>query len=168
MSRYFPALLLALGLAVPASTATAADPMPVPDCHGQSVKDAEGDSVNSTADSGPGVKSSDLIGGWVTYAGGKAQANIQVVELTEGEMNAGYNGISWEMGFSTGQAWTVRGFTDIAGITVFSWSEPRAITDDQTAPRKSGSTTGKLFPVSAASSRSTSRSPTWTSSPARR
>ena len=144
----FPILLLAFTLAAPASTAVAADPMPQPDCHGQSIKDAEGDSTDSSpAATGAGVPSADLIGGWVTYdpATGKAQANIQVANLTEGERNPGYTGIGWELGFTASKTFFVRGFSDDSATT-FSWGEPRAVTDDQTAPRMAGTTTGKLFP----------------------
>lgn len=143
-----PTLLLALALAAPASTATAADPMPQPDCHGKSISDAEGDSVDSSpASTGDGVPSSDIIGGWVTYdpATGKAQANIQIANLTEGERNPGFTGIGWELGFTTSKPFYVRGFSDDTATT-FSWGEPRAVTDDQTTPRLAGDTTGKLFP----------------------
>jgi hypothetical protein len=113
------------------------------------VTDKAGDSANSLEPSQAGSPSSDLTAGWISYdaAGGKATANIRVAELTLGEVDAPYNGISWEFAFTAGKgARYVRAFQDIAGITKFSWGEPRAITDDQTAPRAGGPTTGKLFP----------------------
>lgn len=128
--------------------AAAADPMPTPDCHGQQAVDPTGDSVESNTGQA-GVPSSDLTGAWVTYdpASGKAQANIQVANLTLGEMDAGYDGISWSLTFTAPKkTFEMRAFSDITGTTKYTWSEPRAVTDDQTAERLTGETTGKQFP----------------------
>jgi hypothetical protein len=147
MSRLLAATVLAALLALPV-TATAADPPPQPDCHGIQVTDKAGDSANSLDSSQAGSPSSDLTAGWITYdpGTGKSTANIRVAQLTAGEVDAPYDGISWEFAFTAGKtARYIRGFQDIAGVTKFSWGEPRAITDDQTAPRAGGPTTGKLF-----------------------
>ena len=143
-------LLLACALSVPVSLAVAADPMPTPDCHGQQVKDAAGDNQYAPP-AGPGQQgspSTDITGGWVTYdpATQKAQANIQIANLTEGEIDPGYDGVSWEFAFTSGQAWYVRAFTDLSGTTVYRYGQPKAVTDDQTAAVKTGDTTGKMFP----------------------
>ena len=143
-----PYLLLA-ALALPVAGASAADPMPTPDCHGIQVTDKSGDSVNGVNPSlGSGSPSSDLIAGWIAYdaAANKATANIQVAKLTAGEIDAPYDGISWEFQFTAGSdARYVRAFQDVSGMTKFNWGAPRAITDDQTAPSVGGTTTGKLF-----------------------
>jgi len=140
------AAIIGLTLVVAPGAAIAADPMPTPDCHGQQIRDKQGDSAD-TQTASSGVPSSDLTGGWVTYdpATGKAQANIQVDTLTLGEMDAQYDGISWEMSFKGKKSFFVRAFTDITGATAYSWGEPRAVTDDQTAARLGGTTTGKMF-----------------------
>jgi hypothetical protein len=150
MIRKTAPLLLAAALAAPAATASAADPMPTPDCHGIQVTDKTGDSVNGVDPSlGSGSPSSDLVAGWFTYdpASNKATANIQVANLTLGEVDPPYDAISWEFQFTAaGNARYVRAFEDISGATKFNWGAPRAITDDQTQPSVGGATTGKLFP----------------------
>jgi hypothetical protein len=40
----------------------------------------------------------------------------------------------------------VRAYQDVSGTVKYTWGEPRAVTDDQTAPRVGGATTGALFP----------------------
>jgi hypothetical protein len=148
MPRLLPTLVLAAVLAAPVTNAAADTPKP--DCHGTQVTDKSGDSVNSLDPTlGAGNPSSDLTAGWFTYdaASGKATANIQVANLTAGEIDAPYDGISWEFQFSAGSnARYLRGFEDISGMTKFTWGEPRAVTDDQTTPRAGGATTGTLFP----------------------
>ena len=88
-------VLIAL-LALPAATASAQEATPTPDCRGMQVTDKEGDSANAvTGDAGS--PSSDLIGGFIRYDGTKATANIQVANLTEGEVDPPYVAIGWEM-----------------------------------------------------------------------
>lgn len=146
-TRLLTALTATALLAIPVATASAATP--VPGCHGIQITDKKGDSANSLDTSQPGSPSSDLIAGWIDYdaAANKATANIQVDNLTEGEVDAPYVAIGWEMTFSTADgARYVRAYHDRAGVTKYNWGEPRAITDDQTAPRVGGETTGELFP----------------------
>src|SRR4051812_3097254 len=105
MPRLFATLCVGAVLAVP-TAASAADAMPAPDCHGIQVTDKSGDSVNSVDSSaGTGSPSSDLTAGWFTYdpASGKSTANIQVANLTAGEIDAPYDGISWEFQFTAGK-----------------------------------------------------------------
>jgi hypothetical protein len=147
MTRLLALLTIFAALAVPAS---AADPAPTPDCHGINVTDKKGDSANSLETSQTGSPSSDLIAGFLTYnpASGKAAANIQVDNLTAGEVDAPYDAISWEFSFSVdGKAPRyVRAYQDVSGMVKYNWGEPRAVTDDQTTPRAGGTTTGALFP----------------------
>jgi hypothetical protein len=140
----FPLVMLLL-LAVPVA---AADPMPTPDCHGINVTDKEGDNVETTTGN-QGSPSTDITGGWLTFdpASGKATANGRVANLTAGEVDPPHDGISWEFGFTTPSGpMYVRGFQDITGMTKWTWGEPRLVTDDQTAPRRTGTTSGALFP----------------------
>jgi hypothetical protein len=150
MNRLLLATSLAAVLALPVASAPAADPIPTPDCHGISITDKQGDSINSLDNANAGSPSSDLIAGWITYDGTsaeKAQANIQVDNLTVGEVDPPYVAVSWELAFSTpaGPRY-VRAYEDVSGSVKYNWGEPRAVTDDQTAPRVGGDTTGKLFP----------------------
>jgi len=123
--------------------------MPAPDCHGQQVTDKAGDSVNSTDGMSAGNPSSDIVGGFITYdpVSGKSFANTIVDTLTAGEVDAPYVAISWEFAFTTpaGPRF-VRAYQDLSGTVKYTWGEPRAVTDDQTAPRVGGVTTGALFP----------------------
>src|SRR3954469_23911404 len=129
MTRLLALLTLFAALAVPAS---AADPAPAPDCHGINVTDKKGDSVNSLETSQAGSPSSDLIAGFITYdpATKKAGANIQVDNLTAGEVDPPFDAISWEFAFSVdGKAPRyVRAYQDISGIVKYNWGEPRAVT----------------------------------------
>ena len=133
-------------LAVPAS---AAEPAPTPGCQGVNITDKAGDSANSLQTSQTGSPSSDLIAGFITYDPAKhtAKANIQVDNLTLGEVDPPFVGVGWEMGFTTpvGPRY-VRGYMDRSGMARYNWGEPRAVTDDQTTPRAGGPTTGALFP----------------------
>jgi hypothetical protein len=145
MSRLLALTIIFAALAIPAS---AADPAPTPDCHGIQVTDKAGDNVEATTGE-TGSPSSDLVGGFLTYdpASGKAGANIMVETLTAGEIDDPYVAISWEFAFSVdGKAGRyVRGYQDRTGMIKWTWGEPRAVTDDQTAPRVGGTTTGALF-----------------------
>jgi hypothetical protein len=145
MSRLLALTALFAVLAIPAS---AADPTPTPDCHGVQVTDKAGDSTNETTGE-TGSPSSDLVGGFLTYdpASGKAGANIMVDNLTAGEIDPPYVAISWEFGFSIDGKTPryVRGYQDRSNTVKWTWGEPRAVTDDQTAPRAGGTTTGALF-----------------------
>src|SRR3954451_11791418 len=138
MSRLLAFTAIFAALAIPAS---AADPTPTPDCHGTQVTDKAGDNVESTSGT-QGSKSSDLVGGFLTYdaGSGKAAANVIVDTLTAGEIDDPYVAISWEFGFSvdgkTGRY--VRAYQDRTGTVKWTWGEPRAVTDDQTAPRAGG------------------------------
>jgi hypothetical protein len=145
MSRLLVLTAIFAALAIPAS---AADPTPTPDCHGTQVSDKSGDNVETTTGT-TGNKSSDLIGGFLTYdpASGKAAANVIVDTLTAGEIDDPYVAISWEFGFSIDgkTARYVRAYQDRTGTVKWTWGEPRAVTDDQTTPRAGGTTTGALF-----------------------
>src|SRR4051794_21250856 len=147
MSRLLALTTIFAALAIPAS---AADPAPTPDCHGIQVTDKQGDSHNTLpgAEGEAGSPSSDLIAGFMTYdaASGKAGANIQVDNLTAGEIDAPYDAISWEFSFTVdSKPRYVRAYQDVSGTVKYNWGEPRAVTDDQTAPRVGGNTTGALF-----------------------
>ena len=134
---------LILLLAIPA-TAAAQEAAPVPDCHGITVTDKEGDSANAVSGDA-GSKTSDLIGAFIRYDGTKATANIQVAELTEGEVDPPYVAIGWEMNFNTSAgARFVRAYMDRAGIVKYTWAEPSEVGD--TSDHPGGDTTGKLFP----------------------
>lgn len=145
MSRLLALTTIFAALAVPAS---AADPAPTPDCHGVQVADKAGDNVESTSGE-TGSPSTDLVGGFLTYdpASGKAAANIIVETLTAGEIDPPYIANSWEFAFSIDGkvARYVRGYQDRTGTIKWTWGEPRLVTDDQTAPRVGGATTGALF-----------------------
>ena len=141
-------LTAAVSLALlPAGSALAAAPPP-PGCQGIQATDKAGDSANALTQE-PGSKSSDLTAGWIAYEPGsdKATANIQVVELTPGQVDPPYVAISWTFSFTTSEGPRfVRAYQDRTGTVRYSWGEPRAVTDDQTTPRKGGATTGSLFP----------------------
>lgn len=146
MHRLLCVLLLTALLALPTATASGQGAMPAPDCHGQPVTDKADDNTSPTTMT-KGNPSSDITGGFITFDGKKAQANVRVNELTAGEVDPGFVAISWEFAFSTkaGPRF-VRAYQDLTGIVKYTWGEPRAITDDQTAPRVQGTTTGALFP----------------------
>src|SRR3954454_24565353 len=95
--------LLALTILIAAATITAAfaDPAPAPDCHGIQVTDKAGDNQDQLAGAQTGSPSSDLVAGFLTFdpATGKAGANVQLDQLTEGEVDPPYDAISWEYGF---------------------------------------------------------------------
>jgi hypothetical protein len=149
MIRLSTAFTAAALLALPAASASAQGAMPTPGCYGIQVTDKAGDSLNGTDQMSAGSPSSDLIGGWIEYDAAKntGTANIQVENLTEGEIDPPYTGITWTYYFSTAAgARQIRAFQDRTGIVKYTWGEPRAITDDQTAPRVTGDTTGTLFP----------------------
>ena len=145
MSRLLALTALFAALAIPAS---AAESTPAPDCHGIQVTDKSGDSTN-TQTGETGNPSSDLVGGFLTYdpATGKAGANIMVDTLTAGEIDEPYTAISWEFSFSVDGKLEryVRGYQDRSGTIKWTWGEPRAVTDDQTAPRAGGPATGSLL-----------------------
>jgi hypothetical protein len=146
LTRLLAALVLALLLA---AAAFGADPMPAPDCHGIQITDKAGDSANAVEPSLTGNRSSDVTAAWITYdpATKKATANVRVVELTLGEVDLPFDAISWEFQFSVPSGLRyVRAYQDLTGTVKFQWAEPRAVDDDQTAPRIGGPTTGKLFP----------------------
>lgn len=153
-SRLLTALTATALLAAPAATASAQGAPPAPGCYGMHIADKAGDSTNSlmTTAGGPaqpGSPSSDLIGGWIDYdaSAHKGTANIQVDNLTEGEIDQPYVAISWEYSFNTSAgARFVRAYQDASGTVEYTWGEPRAVTDDQTTPRIAGDTTGALFP----------------------
>lgn len=148
-ARILTAIIAAGLLAIPVGDARAQGAPPAPGCYGSFATDPAGDSANALEPSQTGSPSSDLIGAFNTYdaAAHKGFVNIQVDNLTAGEVDPPYVGISWEYQFSTAAgARFVRAYQDIAGVVRYSWGEPRAITDDQTAPRVSGATTGALFP----------------------
>ena len=148
--RTLTALTAAALLAVPAATAPAQSAtMPAPGCYGSFATDPAGDSANALQPAATGSPSSDLIGGFITYdaAAHKGAVNIQVDNLTAGEVDPPFVAISWEYQVNTAAgARFVRAYQDLSGTVKYSWGEPRAITDDQTAPRVSGDTTGALFP----------------------
>src|SRR4051812_35919277 len=124
MSRLLALTAIFAALAIPAS---AADPAPTPDCHGVQVTDKAGDNTESTTGQ-TGSPSSDLIAGFMTFdpASGKIGANVQVANLTAGEIDAPYDAISWEFGFSVdGKARYVRAYEDRTGIVKYTWGEPR-------------------------------------------
>ena len=144
-SRLLTALTVTTVLAAP-TPALAQGAAPAPGCHGIQVTDKTGDNTSTTTNQ-TGSPSSDLVAGWITYDGSKAFANIQVDNLTEGEIDPPFVAIGWEfmMTTSAGPRF-VRAYHDVLGMTKYTWGEPRAITDDQTQPRVSGATTGALFP----------------------
>src|SRR3954469_7651748 len=122
VSRLIALPALAALLALPIA-AQAADPMPTPDCHGQQITDKQGDSVNSLDGTSAGSPSSDLTAGWWTFdpSSGKATADIRVANLTAGEVDPPYDGISWEYQFSVNnKALFLRAFTDVSGIAKFT------------------------------------------------
>lgn len=146
MSR-LPILIITLFAAL-AAPAAAQEAMPQPGCQGVQVTDKAGDSTN-TQTGETGSPSTDLVGGFLNYdtAAGKATANIILDTLTAGEIDPPYVANSWEFAFSVdGKNRYVRGYQDRSGTIKWTWGEPRLITDDQTAPRVGGTTTGKLFP----------------------
>ncbi|HVL95101.1 MAG TPA: hypothetical protein VM266_04515 [Solirubrobacteraceae bacterium] len=146
MTRLPAAAIAVVLLALPAPAAAAA---PEPGCHGIQVTDKAGDSANSLNTSQAGSPSSDITAGWINYdpAAQKATANVRVVELTEGEVDPPFVAISWEFAMTTAAGPRfVRAYQDFTGMVKYTWGEPRAITDDQTAPRAGGPTTGALFP----------------------
>ena len=140
-------LLLALFAALLAVPAAAQDAAPQPGCQGMQVTDKAGDSANTqTGDAGS--PSTDIVGGFITMDGaGKVTANVMVDTLTAGEIDPPYVANSWEFAFNVdGKAPRyVRGYQDRSGTIKWTWGEPRAVTDDQTAPRAGGTTEGRLF-----------------------
>lgn len=147
-TRLLTALTAAALLATPAAPASAQGAAPAPGCFGVQITDKAGDSANALEASQTGSPSSDLIAGWITYdaAAGKGFAHIQVDNLTEGEVDAPYVAIGWEMTMSTADGDRyVRAYHDRAGITKYSWASPSDPTDP-TAERVGGETTGTLFP----------------------
>ena len=130
-------------LAVPAAPAFAQAP-PAPGCYGVQVTDKAGDNVDQTAGQ-QGSPSSDVIAAWISYDGKKAFANIQVDNLTEGEVDAPYVAIWWEMPMTTTKgAKHVRAYHDRTGITRWTWGTEKEVTDPTPVPN--GTTTGTLFP----------------------
>ena len=142
--RFLTALSASALLALPAS-ALAQGGMPAPGCHGVQITDKAGDNTSQTGGQ-QGSPSSDAIAGWITYEGGKGFANIQVENLTEGEVDAPFVAIGWEFMMTTtkGAKW-VRAYHDRAGITKYTWgSESDPL--DPTTRGPGGDTTGALFP----------------------
>ena len=141
--RLLTTLTAGLLLAVPAS-ALAQGAMPTPGCQGVQITDKAGDNVDATANQ-QGSPSSDVIAGWISYDGAKAFANIQVDNLTEGEVDAPYVAIGWEMTMTTTKgAKNVRAYHDRSGVTRWTWGTEKETTDPTPVP--SGTTTGTLFP----------------------
>ncbi len=141
--RLLTAITASALLALPAS-AFAQGATPTPGCLGVQVTDKAGDNVDQTAGQ-QGSPSSDVIAAWISYDGKKAFANIQVDNLTEGEVDAPYVAIGWEMTMTTTKgAKNVRAYHDRTGITRWTWGTEKEVTDPTPVP--SGTTTGTLFP----------------------
>ena len=144
-TRFLTALTASALLALPAGSAFA-QAAPTPGCFGVQVTDKAGDNVAQLTNQ-QGSPSSDVIAGWITYDGAKAFANIQVDNLTEGEVDAPYVAIGWEFMMTTaGGNRFVRAYHDRTGITKYTWGEPRVVTEDPVGSGIGGTTTGTLFP----------------------
>ncbi len=143
--RLLTTLTAASVLAVPAA-ASAQGAAPTPGCQGIQITDKAGDSANDLEPSMTGSPSSDVNAGWVSYDGSKAFANIQVENLTVGEVDAPFVAVGWEMMMTTTKgAKNVRAYHDHTGITRWTWGTESDPTDPSTAG-PSGTTTGTLFP----------------------
>ncbi len=149
-TRLLTALTATTLLAVPAA-ASAQGAAPTPGCQGIQLTDKAGDSTNRLATTAgapaqPGSPSSDLVAGWLTYDGSKAFANIQVDNLTKGEVDEPYVAIGWEMMMTTsaGERY-VRAYQDRAGMVKYTWGAPSSPTAPE-VDRIGGDTTGTVFP----------------------
>ena len=131
-------------LALPASALAQAGAMPTPGCQGIQITDKAGDNQSQTGGQ-QGSPSSDVIAGWISYDGSKAFANIQVENLTAGEVDPPWVAIGWEMMMTTTKGGKhVRAYQDRAGVVKYTWGTEKETTDPTPVP--SGTTTGALFP----------------------
>jgi hypothetical protein len=143
-TRLLTALTATTLLALPAAPAFA-QAAPTPGCQGIQITDKAGDNIEELSGQ-QGSPSSDVIAGWVSYDGSKAFANIQIDNLTAGEVDPPYVAIGWEMMMTTTKgAKYVRAYQDRAGMVRYQWGTESDPTDPSTAG-PGGTTTGALFP----------------------